>query len=350
MKKEFSTARLTSYWYIACESHQLGRDLLATEILDTPLVLFRDENGEAAALLDRCPHRNVPLSFGRVLESRRVECGYHGWQFDGAGECRSVPGLCGEPQARGRRATRYPTVERDGYVWVYMDPDEEPVREPFTFSLLGERGYTSVRRIAEADAPMFHVIENALDVPHTAFLHGGLFRTPEKKNEIEAVVRVFGNQVEAEYIGEPRPPGLAARILSPSGGTVTHFDRFILPSITQVEYRIGSENHLLVTSVMVPTTDFHTRLYAMVSFRTRFPGWLIRPVVEPIGERIFAQDAQVLKLQTETAQRFGGEHFVSTEIDVLGLHIWKMMQAAEQGNAGEERGEPQSEQTLKLRV
>ena len=44
-------------------------------------------------------------------------------------------------------------------------------------------------------------------------------------------------------MGEPRPPGIVGRILSPSGGLVTHFDRFILPSIAQVEYRIGTENH-----------------------------------------------------------------------------------------------------------
>ena len=38
----------------------------------------------------------------------------------------------------------------------------------------------------------------------------------------------ISDRVEAEYLGEPRPEGLAARILSPSGGTVVHFDRFFL--------------------------------------------------------------------------------------------------------------------------
>lgn len=347
----YSVVKLADYWYVACESSELGRTLITRTILGIPLVLFRDETGKASTFLDRCPHRNIPLSFGEVLvKSRRLQCGYHGWQFDGTGECRDVPGLCAEASARGRRAITYPTKELDGYVWVYMTPDTEPVREPFRFPLLDDPKYTTARRQATADGAMFHIVENALDVPHTAFLHGGLFRTAKKENEIEAVVRVYGNQVEAEYIGEPRPPGLAARILSPSGGVVTHFDRFLMPSITQVEYRIGTENHILVTSVMVPVTDFHTHLYAVVSFRTRLPGFLVRPVIEPVAQRIFQQDAEALAAQTDTLRNFQGESFVSTEIDVLGLHIWKMMKAAERGEASDEKGEPRSEQRLKLMV
>jgi phenylpropionate dioxygenase-like ring-hydroxylating dioxygenase large terminal subunit len=64
-----------------------------------PLVLFRSQ-GRAAALLDRCPHRNVPLSLGRVLADGRLECAYHGWQFDYEGVCRKIPGLANEEAAR----------------------------------------------------------------------------------------------------------------------------------------------------------------------------------------------------------------------------------------------------------
>jgi hypothetical protein len=73
-------------------------------------------------------------------------------------------------------------------------------------------------------------IENALDVPHTAFLHKGLFRGG-KKNRITAVVSRYSDRVEIEYQGEPRPPGIVGKILSPSGGIVEHWDRFFLPSI-----------------------------------------------------------------------------------------------------------------------
>jgi hypothetical protein len=114
---------------------------------------------------------------------------------------------------------------------------------------------------------------------------------------------------------------------------VTHFDRFILPSIAQVEYRLGEENHFLITTLCTPVEDFRTRLNAAILFRTRFPGWLVRLLIEPVARRIFNQDAAMLKRQTAAARRFGGEHYISTEIDVLGLQIWQLLKRAERGEA-----------------
>jgi hypothetical protein len=228
---------------------------------------------------------------------------------------------------------------------VYSTPsqgiEEPPDTVPHRFAYLGKKGYSTVAQVVEADGTLYSTIENALDVPHTAFLHRGLFRSESRGITITAKVQRTRDRAVAEYVGEPRPPGLIGRILSPSGGIVTHFDRFLLPSIAQVEYSIGTENHLLVDSVMTPLDDFRTRIYAVVSFRSRLPHWLIRPFIRPLALRVFKQDAFILKKQTETIQLFGGEQFASTEIDVLGRHIWRLLKQAERGDVhgGEESGE-----------
>jgi phenylpropionate dioxygenase-like ring-hydroxylating dioxygenase large terminal subunit len=333
-KGHASVVRLPNHWFIACTSRELraGR-VLGRTIQGTPLVLFRDSSGQAGTLLDRCPHRNVPLSLGQMADDGTLQCAYHGWRFDRSGSCRFIPSHLGDADGKARRAPSFPTVEQDGYVWVYASVGEMPESRPHRFACADAPGYTTVRQVVEADATMYSTLENALDVPHTAFLHRGLFRSQSRGIEITALVKRAADRVEAEYVGEPRPPGLVARILSPSGGMVTHFDRFILPSIAQVEYRIGTENHLLVDSVMTPVNDFVTRIYAVVSFKLRFPGWLVKPFVKPLALRIFRQDAFILGKQTEMIRRFGGEQFVSTEIDVLGRHIWRLLKAAERGDA-----------------
>jgi len=347
-KGHLSVARMTAAWFIVAQSHELGRAPMPTMLMGMPLVLFRDGEGKAGALLDRCPHRNVPLSLGSIEEGQ-LQCPYHGWRLDREGRCKHVPSLCSEARAadeKGRRAPSFPVIEQDGFVWVYatptLEPGEMPESAPYKFPHADARGYTTTRDVVFAESTMHAAIENALDVPHTAFLHKGLFRSKSRGIEITAVVKRGADRVEAEYVGEPRPPGLVARILSPSGGTVTHFDRFILPSIAQVEYKIGTESHFLVTSAMTPVTDFFTRIYAVVSFKLRLiPGWLIKPFLRPLALRIFQQDAVILKTQTETIRRFGGEQFTSTEIDVLGRHIWRLMKAAERGaiTAGDAEGE-----------
>jgi hypothetical protein len=55
-----------------------------------------------------------------------------------------------------------------------------------------------------------------------------------------------------------------------------------------------------------------TRLWAVIQLRLR-------------------QDGVILGLQSAAIRRFAGEHFTSTEIDVLGPHIWKLLAAAQTG-------------------
>ncbi len=334
-KGHLSVARLVNDWYIACRSSDLRAKPLARTVLGTPLVLFRATGGGAAALLDRCPHRNVPLSLGRVVSGGQLQCAYHGWQFDRVGQCRFIPGLLGAAGAKERKVTAYPTREQQGFVWVYMNPEAPATREPFVFPSFQDARYARVVQEVRAEATLHATLENALDVPHTAFLHRGLFRGG-KRNPISAAVKRSAERVEIEYRGEPRPKGLAGRILSPSGGTVEHWDRFVLPSVAQVEYRLGDENHFVISSACTPVSDFETRLFAVASFRTRFPARVVRHLLKPFALHIFRQDARILKTQTETIRRFGGEQFMSTELDLMGPHIWRLLKQAERGQQAPE--------------
>lgn len=332
--------RLAREWYVACTSSELRRKPLARTVLGLPLVLFRDDGGRAAALLDRCPHRNAPLSAGRIV-SGQVECRYHGWRFDGSGECRRVPVTCGLADAKARRVASFPVVEQDGYVWVFAAADEGagPPSRPRPIPFATDPAYTVVQRHFTVEATMHGAIENTLDVPHTAFLHRGLFRKERAPEVVTAVVRSIPGGVEAEFTGERRPQGLVGRLLAPGGGTVLHCDRFLLPCIAQVEYRLGEKSHLMVTTAYTPETDFVTRVYATVAFRLPVPEWLVTPLLTPIALRIFQQDAEMLKLQSDTIRRFGGEQFASTEVDLLGPHIWRLLRQAERGAVVETRPE-----------
>jgi phenylpropionate dioxygenase-like ring-hydroxylating dioxygenase large terminal subunit len=329
-KGHVSIARLSRAWYVACESRELRGSPLRRELLGTPFVLFRGEAGRASALLDRCPHRNAPLSLGRVVSGGRLECAYHGWQFEGSGRCALVPGLAGAAEARERRAPAAAVREAHGFIWVWPELDEAPTSEPFPLPELAT-GYTRVVRRVEAPGTLHATLENALDVPHTAFLHRGLFRGSGKQNEIRATLRRSADRVEVEYAGEPRPSGAVGFILSPSGGVVEHWDRFILPSIAQVEYRLGKESHFTVTAFGTPVSDYVTRVYAVVDFRSPVPGFLVRPFLEPIALSIFRQDARILGAQAEVVRQFGGEQYMSTELDLIGPHIWRLLKQAEAG-------------------
>jgi phenylpropionate dioxygenase-like ring-hydroxylating dioxygenase large terminal subunit len=329
-----SVIKVRKHWYVLAESHEVSKRPVKRLLFGDPIVLFRDATGAVGALQDRCPHRNVPLSMGRI-KNGNLECGYHGWQFNTRGECQAVPGLCGEATSANRYAPSHAVREQEGYIWVYGEANSEPINEPYRLPNLDGPGYTTVRRTVDFPGSLHQTIENALDVPHTAYLHKGLFRGVGEPNEIQAVVTRTSDTVQAEFIGEPRPGGIAGKILSPSGGVVSHFDRFLLPSIAQIEYHIGDENHICTTSLCTPVDDFHTRIFAVITFRMRLPGWIIKPILNPIAMRIFRQDVVVLELQSQSIRHFGEERFTSTELDLLGAQILRLMRRAERGAVSE---------------
>ena len=120
-KGKYSVVHLPNHWFILATSGELGEAPIARTLMGTPLVLFRDRNGAAGALLDRCPHRNVPLSGGRVAADGNVECPYHGWRFDRGGVCRAIPSYTGTPEGKARSCTAYPVIEQQGFVGVLND-------------------------------------------------------------------------------------------------------------------------------------------------------------------------------------------------------------------------------------
>jgi phenylpropionate dioxygenase-like ring-hydroxylating dioxygenase large terminal subunit len=318
-------------WFAAARSRALGACPISVTVCGLPVALFRGADGAPAALEDRCPHRNAPLSAGRV-RAGALECAYHGWRFDGAGACLAVPGLAAPPEGRATRATALPCVEQDRLVWV-APSREVPAAPPRAFAHAGARGYTTVWNVLDVRASLYRAVENVLDVPHTAYLHGGLFRSRGARRSIEVAVRRWADRCEAEYLGEPRPAGLLGRLLAPGGGVVEHVDRFLLPCVAEVEYRLGA-SHLVATTAATPLDPDRTRLFSAVTFRLPVPGWLVAPVLAPLARHVLRQDARMLALQTDAVARFGGERFASTEADVLGPQIARLLRDAGRGGPG----------------
>src|SRR5262245_48560932 len=112
---------LRNYWYVAAPDHEIVQKPLARMILAEPIVFFRTEDGTPVALEDRCPHRRLPLSMGKLVGDGVLQCHYHGLRFDHTGKCVRVPGQDMIPSSA--RVRTYPVVERYHWLWIWMgDP------------------------------------------------------------------------------------------------------------------------------------------------------------------------------------------------------------------------------------
>jgi phenylpropionate dioxygenase-like ring-hydroxylating dioxygenase large terminal subunit len=316
---------LSRHWYAACLSHDVGRKPLPRSILGQPLVLFRDAARQVGAVLDRCAHRNAPLSHGWVKGGRLV-CPYHGWEFDRTGQCQVVPGLCGEAGPGTRTVPSYPVVEQDGLVWVYACP-EQPAGMPPRIELLQTPGYVSLVREFTLEASLLDALENLLDGTHTHFVHAGLVRTASVRRPVRAVVRRGADWVEAEYVDEGQQSGLISRLFG--AGITRTFGRFVLPSTAQLGYWAGDRLKMLFTLYFTPQSATSQRVFAVVAGNPApFPLWLVKlPLAWMLG-RVVRQDQRILALQTANLRHFGQSHYVSTELDLLRPHIARLLQGA----------------------
>ena len=106
-------------WHLAATSADLGADPLACKIGATKLVLFRQKDGTTAALRDLCPHQDLPLSTGWVVDGN-VECVHHGLRFDGTGKCVHMPALNPSRIPARFRVETFPVREEDGRILVRL--------------------------------------------------------------------------------------------------------------------------------------------------------------------------------------------------------------------------------------
>lgn len=169
-------------WYIAAEPQELDGKLLARTLLGEPVVLFKTDSGELAALEDRCPHRFAPLSLGTVV-GEHLQCGYHGARFDCQGSCIEVPGQqIVPPRARVRS---YPVIKKHGYIWIWMgDPDlaKDTSSIPDFLFRSDHPNWDGGYGYFESIQANYNLInDNLFDITHAEYVHPGSFGGEEMR-------------------------------------------------------------------------------------------------------------------------------------------------------------------------
>lgn len=331
---------LKDFWYVACLSSDLGADApLARTVLGVPLALFRDAQGVARALRDRCLHRNAPLSGGDVVDGC-LACPYHGWSYDGDGRCVHVPslgdkqrgraiGADGEPGASCEPSAfgsvgSFPVVEQDGLVFVLPGGDllrarRPPFRVPH-YDSAGWRVYFMVTRFPNG---VTNLVENFMDVPHTIFVHRGWFRRASKRRVPARVERKDGSVCVTYLQEQDRISGLG-RLLNPTGEAMVHTDKFYVPNVTRVDYAFGAKSAFIINSQCTPISAYDTLVFTAISYRLPFdvPGAPVARALEPLvrwyTRKVIEQDVEIMALQS-SAMMAAKEppRFCSTEADLL---------------------------------
>ena len=336
-------------WYVIAFSHEVqpGRPF-ARKCMDEPIVLFRDPDGQVAALYDRCPHRAVPLSQGKVL-NHAIECAYHGFQFDRTGRCVLIPSEQRIPRSVSTRS--YPVVEQMQFVWIWMgDPAKaDPALVPSYAQLgCGDQDQGSWRFepyfMMEIKANYSLLFENLLDTSHISFLHiggidgGAMATTPYTISSDNLTVTLERNLARDVAV-----PGTAKLFSMPIGQVFSRRLRSVsfLPNLHLISNTIGfpdepSRKPNVRLNIMPITPASRNHLYQFVVIAMSYPADVTKDMKDQLWT-VFAQDKDALEAIQAGYEEFGPDlREVSVKADAAAVMARRII--ARLGRASAENG------------
>jgi len=297
---------LKDCWYVAATSEEVSRSPLGRIVCDEPLVLYRTLAGEAVVLSDLCSHRRAPLSDGRLVEDR-IQCPYHGIEFNPQGRCVNVP--CQDKIPSKAHIKSYPSVECDGAVWVWMGNtskvDESLIpRAPW----VGDPAWNS-KTVHAYKVPASHVLttENLLDLGHVAFLHAdtiGFDASVMKEDPL--VMEIEGNCVRNTRVIKNAKPSPVVQSWANFPGLIerTSISEWYPPCYTFILFRNADETQVLdqrINHYITPETAHSHHYWVRVSRNFRIDDDALTQQIYEGNERVHAQDLAIITAQ----QRMG---------------------------------------------
>ena len=335
-------------WYVAGHSSEVSQRLLGRRMMDLPVLLYRTADGTPVALEDRCAHRAFPLSRGR-LDGDRVVCGYHGFEYDGAGRCVRVPSQSHVPFDAGVRS--FPVHDDGTFVWIW--PGESglaALRRPPEVPWLADPGWSTVGDQDDVAADYLLLHETFADVTHLPYLGPGVAppALQEATPPLEVDVTETSVAICRRYAAAPLPAwqSRATAVAPDAEFEQRETGRFIGPGLWLDTWEVfgrgagGAVQTLRLTQAISPVTATTSGLVWRVSRDFAVDD----ATIDAVALEAFAAYYANVKAAVETVQEAraaGSTHRdVNVTADVAALHVRKVVRALvaeESGRTGRSR-------------
>lgn len=231
-------------WYVAERAaHLKAGTPLHVKMLGRDFVLFRDHQGRAACLANVCSHRGASLAAGRCRDDGTVACPYHGWRFDRDGQCTRIPAEADPTKVpASAKVDAYPTVEKDGLIWVFLGDQPDAVPAPFDIPEIGNPAYRQLDFNEVWNCSYHRAVEIDLDYVHSHFVHGAWGEEHRARPPVHVVEDWTDQGFASHLIARSQPNRGLWRFLRKEGKGVPSYLKFKLPGFCRrVQVFIGGE-------------------------------------------------------------------------------------------------------------
>jgi phenylpropionate dioxygenase-like ring-hydroxylating dioxygenase large terminal subunit len=309
-----------NFWYAAAFGAELGTKPVKVRMLGQNFVLFRDAAGKAHCLSNVCLHRCGSLADGWVSHGR-VVCPYHGWEFNGAGQCERIPSMGpGQAPVPGRvRVDSYPVQEKYGIVFVFLGDLPEAERPPIMeLAEWDQPGWRCTSLGFTLKANYARVVENALDPAHAEYVHivGRKGRDPDYHvPDYEVREEAWGAGMELHF--RTQAGGLFRHLRKGENVTVAG-TTFHGPSQFVTRIRITDRMSSFQYAFDTPVDEFETRAF-LVNARNFFTAPFLDGMVDRRSWVIINEDKAVIEKIEPVAPPRGATSDFSVRADAVQL-------------------------------
>jgi len=158
-------------WYVVMDSTQVRGKPVGVVRMGEKLVFWRDSSGKVNCLRDKCVHRGVQLSKGKVIGDH-IQCPFHGLEYDSSGKVTVIPANSKNTPVPDRfQVLGYPTYEAHSFIWIWWGEHPFVDLPPPRFFTDIDDSLTYGRAYDHWNAHYSRVIENQLDAAHLPFVH-----------------------------------------------------------------------------------------------------------------------------------------------------------------------------------
>jgi phthalate 4,5-dioxygenase len=260
---------IRQYWIPALISSELPAPdgpPLRVRLLGENLIAVRTSSG-AVGLLDHvCPHRGASLFFGRN-EAEGIRCVYHGWKFDVAGQCVEMPTEPADSNFKHKvRARAYPCLERNGIVWAYMGPREEPPPLPDLEPNMRPDEDTEIWT-ALRECNWVQALEGDIDTAHLGLLHLGSVSPDEVIPGTFDYYTVYDRAPQYKVVDTDYGTMYGAYRPAEEDTYYWRIAQFLFPFYTLIP--TGELGTQILVRAWVPVDDHHTMFWSIAVPRTR---------------------------------------------------------------------------------
>jgi renierapurpurin 18,18'-hydroxylase len=261
-----------NHWYPVAWAEQLKPgQVMPVTVWQQAIALYRNAAGQAFALEDACPHKGIELHKGEVIGDC-LACPYHGWEFNGEGQCVNIPYFPSDQKLPRAHARSYPTREQYGIVWVF--PGDATQADAHALPDVPE--YDSPDWLLVPITGKFHAHfsicnENTMDVFH-GYLHKNLqgwfdpalLSLKETPDSVKADYRVCYKGKLSKFLG----------LSTQSDGVTT---RIVSIDYQYPHYHSTLEGVSSLHLMRLPVGLNETRSFSLLFLQIRLPKWLLKP-------------------------------------------------------------------------